>query len=77
MSTQPTSDPVLLAMHDRLRHLEAQVGDIHRALVGSMDGSAKGLQARVERLEGWAKWLAGLATMAIGAAITSLVRGMH
>lgn len=77
MSTQPTSDPVLLAMHDRLRHLEAQVGDIHRALVGSTDGSSKGLQARVERLEGWARWLAGLVTMAIGAAVTSLVRGQH
>lgn len=77
MSTQPTPDPTLLQIDVRLRQVEAQVSDIHRALVGSMDGTAKGLQARVEKLESWAKWLAGLATLAIGTAVTSVVRGMH
>lgn len=77
MATQPTPDPTLLQIDVRLRQVEAQVSDIHRALVGSMDGTAKGLQARVEKLETWARWIAGIATMAIGAAMTALVRGGH
>jgi hypothetical protein len=77
MSTQPTPDGTLLSIDARLRHVEAQVTAIHAALVGSVDGSHKGLQARVEKLEAWAHWLAGLVTMAIGAAVTALVRGAH
>jgi hypothetical protein len=75
MSTQPTPDPTLLSIDMRLRQVESQVTAIHNALVGSVDGQHKGLQARVERLEGWARWLGGLVTLAIGAALTSLVRG--
>ena len=67
--------PTLSSIDQRLSHVEAQVSDIHKALVGSTDGSVKGLQSRVERLEAWAKWLAGLVTTAIGAAIAALVRG--
>jgi hypothetical protein len=77
MATAPTPDPALLSINQRLSHLELQVSDIHRAMVGSMDGQQRGLQARVERLESWARWLGGLVTMAIGAAITALVRGQH
>ena len=75
MSTQPTPDPTLLSIDMRLRQVESQVTAIHNALVGSVDGQHKGLQARVEKLESWAHWLAGLVTMAIGAAVTALVRG--
>lgn len=75
MATQPSPDGTLASIDARLRHVEAQVTAIHNALVGSVDGTHKGLQARVERLEGWAQWLAGLVTMAIGAAVTALVRG--
>lgn len=75
MSTQPTPDPTLLSIDMRLRQVESQVTAIHNALVGSVDGQHKGLQARVEKLESWAHWLAGLVTMAIGAALTALVRG--
>ena len=53
------------------------MGEIHRALVGSTDGSVKGLQSRVERLEAWMKWVGGLVTLAIGAAVTGLVKGGH
>lgn len=77
MSTQPTPDPTLVSIDARLRHVESQVSAIHAALVGSVDGQHKGLQARVERLEGWARWLGGLVTLAIGTALTSLVRGHH
>ena len=75
MSTQPTPDQTLLSIDMRLRQVESQVTAIHNALVGSVDGQHKGLQARVEKLESWAHWLAGLVTMAIGAALTALVRG--
>lgn len=75
----PPTDPIptLASIDARLGHVESQVSEIHRALVGSTDGSVKGLQSRVERLEGWAKWLASLVTLAIGAAVTSLVRGIN
>lgn len=69
--------PTLASIDARLGHVEKQVSEIHRAMVGTMDGSVKGLQSRVERLEGWARWLASLVTIAIGAAVTSLVRGSH
>lgn len=69
--------PTLASIDQRLSHVEAQVSDIHKALVGSTDGSVKGLQSRVERLEGWMKWIGGLVTLAIGTAITGLVRGGH
>ena len=62
MATAPTPDPTLAAIEARLKHVELQVSDIHRALVGSTDGTAKGLQARVERLEGWARWFGGVVT---------------
>jgi hypothetical protein len=75
MPTQPTPDSTLLSIDSRLRHVESQVTAIHAALVGSVDGQHKGLQARVEKLESWARWLGGLVTMAIGAALTALVRG--
>jgi len=75
MATQPTPDGTLLSIDSRLRHVESQVTAIHAALVGSVDGQHRGLQARVEKLESWARWLGGLVTMAIGAALTALVRG--
>lgn len=76
--TPPTDPlPTLASIDQRLSHVEAQVSDIHKALVGSTDGSVKGLQSRVERLEGWMKWIGGLVTLAIGTAITGLVRGGH
>ena len=79
MTTQP-HDPhshALAAQDARLRHIERRVDDIYLALIGSVDGQHRGLQSRVERLESWAKWLAGLVTTAIGAAIAALVRGQH
>lgn len=69
-----TPDPLLLAMDARLRHLEGQVSDIHRALVGSTDGTAKGLQARVERLESWAGWIAGVVTALVVVALSQVLR---
>ena len=76
--TPPTDPlPTLTSIDTRLGHVEAQVSEIHKALVGSTDGSVKGLQSRVERLEGWMKWVGGLVTLAIGAAVTGLVRGGH
>ena len=77
MSTQPQdpSAPTLHIIDARLRHVETRVDAIYTALIGSVDGSHRGLQSRVERLESWAKWLAGLVTTAIGAAITALVKG--
>lgn len=77
MATGQTPDPTLLGIDARLRHVEAQVGEIHDALVGSVNGQTKGLQSRVERLESWARWIGGLATMAIGAAIAALIKGQH
>jgi len=75
--TPPTDPlPTLASIDQRLSHVEAQVSDIHKALVGSTDGSVKGLQSRVERLEGWMRWVGGLVTLAVGAAVTSLVRGI-
>jgi hypothetical protein len=52
MTTQPQdpATPTLTAIDVRLSHVEKQVGEIHRAIVGSTDGSIKGLQSRVERL---------------------------
>lgn len=67
--------PTLASIDARLGHVEAQVSEIHKALVGSTDGSVKGLQSRVERLEGWMKWVGGLVTVAISTAIAGLVRG--
>lgn len=77
MSTQPqdSTAPTLLAIDARLGHVEKRVDQIYSALVGSVDGQHRGLQSRVERLESWAKWLAGLVTTAIGAALTALVKG--
>lgn len=73
MATQPTPDGTLAAIDARLRHVEAQVDAIHRALVGTMDGSAKGLQARVERLETWARWIATIVTALVVGAFTQLL----
>lgn len=75
MTTQPTPDPTLVQIDARLRQVETQVADIHRAMVGSTDGTAKGLQARVERLEAWARWLAGAVTALILGAAQQLMRG--
>jgi len=69
--------PTLTSIDTRLGHVEAQVSEIHKALVGSTDGSVKGLQSRVERLEGWLKWIGGMASAAILAAIGSFLRGGH
>lgn len=67
-------DHILHALDARLRHVEGQVSDIHRALVGSTDGTAKGLQARVERLESWAGWLAGVVTALVILALGQILR---
>lgn len=78
MSTQP-NDPATPALHAidmRLSHVEKQVGEIHRAIVGSTDGSIKGLQSRVERLESWGRWIAGMAGSAILMAFGSILRGI-
>jgi predicted regulator of Ras-like GTPase activity (Roadblock/LC7/MglB family) len=74
--TPPTDPlPTLASIDVRLGHVERQVGEIHRAMVGSTDGSVKGLQSRVERLEGWLKWIGAMASAAILGAITNFVRG--
>lgn len=73
MATQQTPDGTLAAIDARLRHVEAQVDAIHRALVGTMDGSSKGLQARVERLETWARWIATVVTALTIAAFGQLM----
>ena len=66
----------------RLAAIEVKVDQIHQALVGSADGHVQGLQtrftglaARVERLEAWGKWLAGVVTAIILAMATQAVRG--
>jgi predicted regulator of Ras-like GTPase activity (Roadblock/LC7/MglB family) len=78
MTTQPQdpATPTLNAIDVRLSHVEKQVGEIHRAIVGSTDGSIKGLQSRVERLESWGRWIAGMAGSAILMALGSVFKGM-
>jgi hypothetical protein len=78
MTTQPhdPATPTLTAIDVRLSHVEKQVGEIHRAIVGSTDGSIKGLQSRVERLESWGRWIAGMAGSAILMALGSVFKGM-
>jgi len=71
------SDGTLAQIDARLRHVESQVADIHRALVGSTDGSSKGLQARVERLESWARWIGGLVTAIIATGLGAWFKGTH
>lgn len=71
----PTDNiPTLHTIDQRLQHVETQVADIHRALVGNVDGSVRGLQARVERLEVWGRWLAAIATAALLGAIGHGIR---
>lgn len=76
--TPPTDPlPTLASIDARLGHVENQVNEIHRALVGSTDGSVKGLQSRVERLEGWLKWIGAMASAAILGALGNFLRGGH
>lgn len=60
----------------RLVRVEQKVDQILASLAGGL-GHPTGLVARVERLESWGKWLAGMASAAILAAVTSLVKGQH
>lgn len=78
MSAQPTLDTI----DARLAHVETKLDQIHVALVGSADGAVKGLQmrfdglaARVERLEGWGRWLSGVVTALIIAAAIQAWKG--
>jgi hypothetical protein len=77
MTTQPQDGNVstLYSIDQRLGHVESQVGEIHKALVGSTDGSVKGLQSRVERLEGWLKWIGAMASAAILGVLGNFMRG--
>ena len=68
---------LLNSIDSRLSNLDNKVDQIHIALVGSLDGKVKGLHARVEQLESWLKWLAGLATAAITTAIGAILKGWH
>lgn len=69
--------PTLYSIDQRLGHVESQINEIHRALVGSTDGSVKGLQSRVERLEAWLKWIGAMASAAILGALGNFLRGGH
>lgn len=78
MSAPPTLDTI----DARLAHVEHKLDQIHVALVGSADGAVKGLQmrfdglaSRVERLEGWGRWLSGVVTALIIAAAIQAWRG--
>lgn len=44
---------------ERFKKVESQIGDIHTALLGSLDKPG-GLMARVDRLEQHNKYIAGL-----------------
>jgi hypothetical protein len=76
MSTPPTLDSI----DTRLQHVEAKVDQIYLALVGSPNGTQKGLQTRfdtlsdrVERLESWGKWLATIVTALVITALSQLL----
>lgn len=57
----------------RLAKIEAQVGDIHKALCGDLAGTAHGLHARVAKLEAWARWIATIVTALVIGAFTQII----
>lgn len=72
-----SNDQILIAVDARLRHVENQVAEIHRALVGSTDGTSRGLQSRVEKLEAWSKWFGGIVSALVIGVILQIIERVH
>jgi hypothetical protein len=73
--TQPMMQPQdgiqSITPEQRLARVEAKVDQILVAIAGGLH-QGPGLAARVERLESWGKWLAGIVTAMILTAIGTI-----
>lgn len=65
--------PIDQTTDERLRKIETQVSDIHKALCGDLAGTASGLHARVAKLESWARWLATIVTGLVLAGLSQMM----
>ena len=77
--TQPMMQPQdgiqSITPEQRLVRVETKVDQILEAIGGGLNHDGPGLKARVERLEAWGKWLAGVVTAMVITAFTHWYKG--
>lgn len=68
-----TPDCSTCPLNERFDRFEQDIGEIKRALIGTLDGDTQGLMQRVAKLEdareqqrGWGRWVGGIVAAAIG-----------